>query len=123
VGQTYDGYYVVSVDAEHRKAVLLRKTQDNSISNQEALEAAFRKLTKPTGATGDWRLPTPAECEVFALDATLSYRAFDHGYYCLDGETIKSYDIDVINGILRHTGFTEGFNAETWFRPVIEITY
>ena len=78
---------------------------------------------KPAGATGDWRLPAPTECEVFALDATLSYRAFDHGYYCLDGETIKSYDIDVINGILRHTGFTEGFQAETWFRPVIEITY
>ena len=75
VGQTYDGYYVVSVDAEHRKAVLLRKKQGNGISNQEALEAAFGKLTnKPAGATGNWRLPTPAECEVFALDATLSFR-------------------------------------------------
>ena len=123
VGQTYDGYYVVSVDAEQRKAVLLRKKQGNGISNQEELEAALGKLTKPTGATGAWRLPTPAECEVFALDATLSFRAFDHGYYCLDGETIKSYDIDVVNGVLKHTGFTEGFQAETWFRPVIEITY
>ena len=124
VGQTYDGYYVVSVDAEHRKAVLLRKTQGNGISNQEALEAAFGKLAnKPAGATGNWRLPTPAECEVFALDATLSFRAFDHGYYCLDGETIKSYDIDVVNGVLKHTGFTEGFNTETWFRPVIDIAY
>ena len=124
VGQTYNGYYVVSVDTEHRKAVLLRKKQGNGISNQEALEAAFKDLTnKPTGATGEWRLPTPAECEVFALDATLSFRAFDHGYYCLDGETIKSYDIDVINGILKHKGFTEGFHTETWFRPVIEITY
>ena len=124
VGQTYDGYYVVSVDTEQHKAVLLRKKQGNGISNQETLEAAFKDLNKkPVGATGNWRLPTPAECEVFALDATLSFRAFDHGYYCLDGETIKSYDIDVINGILRHTGFTEGFQAETWFRPVIEITY
>lgn len=124
VGQTYDGYYVVSVDAEHRKAVLLRKKQDNGISNQEALEAAFKDLiNKPSVATGNWRLPTPAECEVFALDATLSFRAFDHGYYCLDGETIKSYDIDVVNGVLKHTGFTEGFNAETWFRPVIDIAY
>ena len=124
VGQTYDGYYVVSVDTEQHKAVLLRKKQDNGISNQEALEAAFKDLTnKPAGATGNWRLPTPAECEVFALDATLSFRAFDHGYYCLDGETIKSYDIDVVNGVLKHTGFTEGFNAETWFRPVIDITY
>ena len=124
VGQTYNGYYVVSVDTEHQKAVLLHKKQDNGISNQDLLDKVFAALTnKPTGATGDWRLPTPAECEVFALDATLSYRAFDHGYYCLDGETIKSYDIDIINGILKHTGFTEGFQAETWFRPVIEITY
>lgn len=124
VGQTYDGYYVVSVDTEQHKAVLLRKKQGNGISNQEALEAAFKDLTnKPAGATGNWRLPTPAECEVFALDATLSFRAFDHGYYCLDGETIKSYDIDVVNGVLKHTGFTEGFNAETWFRPVIDIAY
>lgn len=124
VGQTYGGYYVVSVDAEHRKAVLLRKKQDNGISNQDLLDTAFAALVnKPTGATGNWRLPTPAECEVFALDATLSFRAFDHGYYCLDGETIKSYDIDIVNGVLKHTGFTEGFNAETWFRPVIEITY
>ena len=124
VGQTYKGYYVVSVDAEHRKAVLLRKKQDNGINNQDLLDTAFAALVnKPTGATGDWRLPTPAECEVFALDATLSFRAFDHGYYCLDGETIKSYDIDVVNGVLKHTGFTEGFNAETWFRPVIDIAY
>ena len=124
VGQTYDGYYVVSVDTEQHKAVLLRKKQGNGISNQEALEAAFKDLNKkPSRATGNWRLPTPAECEVFALDATLSFRAFDHGYYCLDGETIKSYDIDVINGVLKHTGFTEGFNAETWFRPVIDIAY
>ena len=124
VGQTYDGYYVVSVDTEQHKAVLLRKKQGNGISNQEALEAAFKDLiNKPSGATGNWRLPTPAECEVFALDATLSFRAFDHGYYCLDGETIKSYDIDVVNGVLKHTGITEGFNAETWFRPVIDIAY
>lgn len=124
VGQTYGGYYVVSVDAEHRKAVLLRKGQDNGKSSQDLLDAAFAALTKkPAGATGNWRLPTPAECEVFALDATLSFRAFDHGYYCLDGETIKSYDIDVVNGVLKHTGFTEGFNAETWFRPVIDIAY
>ena len=115
---------MVSVEAEHRKAGLLRKKQDNGISNQDLLDTAFAALVnKPTGATGNWRLPTPAECEVFALDATLPFQAFDHGYYCLDGETIKSYDIDVINGILRHTGFTEGFHAETWFRPVIEITY
>lgn len=124
VGQTYQGYYVVSVDAEQREAVLLRKKQDNGKSSQDLLDAAFAALTnKPAGATGNWRLPTPTECEVFALDATLSYRSFEHGYYCRDGETIKSYDISVVNGVLKHTGFTEGFHAETWFRPVIDITY
>ena len=124
VGQNFDGYYVVSVDAANRKAVLLRKVQGNNIESQSGMESAFAELTKkPEGATGGWRLPTPAECDVFALDATLPLRAFDHGYYCQDGETVKSYDIAVINGILKHTGMTEGYSAETWFRPVIDVTY
>ena len=123
VGQNFGGYYVVSVDAANRKAVLLRKKQDNGYETKEAVQDKLGKLDKPNGATGGWRLPTPAECDVFALDATLPLRAFDHGYYCQDGETVKSYDIAVINGILKHTGMTEGYSAETWFRPVIDVTY
>ena len=124
VGQTFDGYYVVSVDAKNRKAVLLRKRQDKDISSQEQMETAFTKLTnKPKGATSEWRLPTPAECQVFALDATLTMPSYEGGYYCIDGDVVKSYNITVENGILKHTGFTEGYHAETWFRPVIDITY
>lgn len=124
-GQTFDGYYVVSVDATNRKAVLLRKKQDAGYDTKEELNAKLEGLDKPKKVkqAGEWRLPTPAECAVFALDATLPLREYDHGYYCQDGETVKSYNIAVVNGVLKHTGMTEGYNAETWFRPVIDVTY
>ena len=125
-GQVYDGYYVVSVDATNRKAVVLRKKQDAGYDTKEKLETALNGLilkSEKLQAAGAWRLPTLAECAVFALDATLPFREFDHGYYFQEGEDVKSYDITVENGFLKHTGITEGYSAETWFRPVIDVTY
>lgn len=122
VGKTYQGYYVAAVDETARKAVLVRKKQDNNIATEEKMTAAFAKLTnKPSGAVGEWRLPTVEECRVFALDAALPFREYDHGYYCMDGETVKTFNIAVVDGVLRHQGFTEGYSADAWFRPVIEI--
>ncbi len=123
VGQPYNGYHVVSVDADNKTAVLLRKKQDNNYTTEESITAKLAGLTKPTGATGDWRLPTPEECAVFVLDATLPYREFNYGYYCIDGGVIKSYNFIIENGILKHTDMTEGLNENTWFRPVIDIAY
>ena len=123
VGQVYGGYYVVSVDATNRKAVLLRRKQDAGYDTKEKLEEKLGKIDKPSQAAGAWRLPTLAECAVFALDATLPFREFDHGYYFQEGEDVKSYDITVENGFLKHTGITEGYSSETWFRPVIDVTY
>lgn len=125
VGQTFEGYYVVSVDAKNRKAVLLRKKQDQGYETKDSIDYKLQHLDKPknTTSTGEWRLPTPAECQVFALDATLTMPSYEGGYYCIDGDVVKSYNITVENGILKHTGFTEGYHAETWFRPVIDITY
>lgn len=125
-GQVYDGYYVVSVDATNRKAVVLRKKQDAGYDTKEKLETALNGLTlnsKKLQSAGAWRLPTLAECEVFALDATLPFREFDHGYYFQEGEDVKSYNITVENGLLKHTSITEGYSTETWFRPVIDVTY
>ena len=129
VGQTYGGYYVVSVDEANRKALLLRKSQDNNYISNDSINAKLAKgvINKPqidnVTPIGEWRLPTPEECSVFALDPTLPNRAFDYGYYCLDGNVIKSYDIDVVDGKIINTGLTEGLSADTWLRPVIEITY
>lgn len=128
VGQTYGGYYVVSVDEANRKAVLVRKSQDNNYILNDSINAKLAKgIKKPqidnVTPIGEWRLPTPEECSVFALDPTLPNRIFDHGYYCLDGNAIKSYDIDVVDGKIVNTGLTEGLSADTWLRPVIEITY
>ena len=126
VGQIYDGYYVVSVDATNKKAVVLRKLQDKGHDTKEKLETALNGMelkSEKLQAAGAWRLPTLAECAVFALDATLPFREFDHGYYFQEGEDVKSYNITVENGFLKHTGITEGYSAETWFRPVIDVTY
>jgi hypothetical protein len=123
VGQIYDGYYVVSVDATNKKAVVLRRKQEAGYDTKEKLEEKLGKIDKPSHAAGEWRLPTLAECAVFALDATLPFREFDHGYYFQEGDDVKSYDITVENGFLKHTGITEGYSAETWFRPVIDVTY
>ena len=126
VGQIYDGYYVVSVDATNKKAVVLRRKQEAGYDTKEKLETALNGLilkSEKLQAAGAWRLPTLAECAVFALDATLPFREFDHGYYFQEGEDVKSYNITVENGLLKHTSITEGYSTETWFRPVIDVTY
>ena len=75
-GQPYQGYFVVANDPAHRTATLLHDTRvsytapaNNTQANWlAAINAAMNSLPTPAfaGANALWRLPTEAECQVFA---------------------------------------------------------
>lgn len=139
-GQFFRDYYVVTVDASSRKAVLLAKAvvdyvAPNSEDSQDpwlqAFVAPMAALDKPLGVSaGNWRLPTTTEVKIFTADPNVINFTTSKGslvsatYYCLEGNSLnwgESSTTDYINYIFR-TG--SGFYASgIYLRPVIDITY
>ena len=125
-GQAYLGYYVVSVNYSDRSAVLLRKKQEDGIDSEGGMNQKFATITKkPEGVTcGDWRLPTSEECAIFIADNIVNGLYFNAWYYCKDGNTLKKMynrkegDIITIQG-----PENTGYDADIYFRPVIDIYY
>lgn len=134
-GAFCDDYYVVSVDATHRIAVLLAKEkldytapESNKSANWlAALTGPMAALEKPDGVNTDWRLPTLAEVGVFSKDAQIVTFGETSGntvnFYCLNNNVLEwaythkdgdSYE-------LKHG--TSGFVARVQLRPVIDIAY
>lgn len=126
-GDLYNGYYVVSVDASHRTAVLLCKTEKKGIENQATFNSAISSFSKPEGVTNDWRLPTITECNTFLLDANTPDIRYGESYYCKD-ENEALYRIKVKkqsdNTITTESPFSCNMYVNTvYLRPVIDITY
>jgi len=136
VAQSYfNGYYVVSVDADARTAVLLAKnalnyTAPSSTTDAAAWQAALTDpmaaLTKPTGVTNNWRLPTSTETSIVSKDTqivTFNNSGNSAIYFCTIG-------IDFGWGYTKKEGETYTFNTGTTpfgsqikLRPVIDINY
>lgn len=129
----YGGYYVVSVDATNRKAVILSKAGVNynyssdlaSLSTN--IESAMSETSKPDFATTSdhWRLPTPKECQIFSKDSkAISFQSNGNSflYYCKDGSTLK-WGQSIKNG--DNYDFTSGTDLPNGvtLRPVIDIDY
>lgn len=133
-GQFCNGYYVVSVDRQARKVVLLAKEKlaytapdeaTNSTAWRQALTAPMASLAKPTGINGNWRLPTLEEVSIFSKDSQVN--AFTNNaspvYFCEDEDVLmwgwtKSTD----------EGYELKKGKETFYnyfhlRPVIDITF
>ena len=137
VAQTFcNGYYVVSVDASNRTAVLLAKSKLDYVVPGEgatnadwyaALTGPMAALELPPGITsGSWRLQTLAEAEIITLDTQIvSYGSNGNSgaYFCDDG------DGEVKFGYTKKQGDTYTFKSGTnlnqyvLLRPVIDIHY
>ena len=134
-GEFNNGYYVVSVNATARTAVLLAQSKlvynapasgSNAAAWQEAIAGPMEALAKPTGVTNDWRLPTTDETAVFSKDpqiVTFSDAGYSALYFCTKegalqcGWTTKSGETYTF-----HWG-DSGFNSNITLRPVIDISF
>lgn len=125
-GQSFLGYYVVSVNYSDKTAVLLRKAQEKGITSAEQMQQKFAAITKkPEGVTcGDWRLPTPEECAIYIADDLLNGLYFNAWYYCKDGDTLKKMFNQKEGDLITTQGpENTGYDANIYFRPVIDIHY
>lgn len=140
-GHFTNGYYVVSVNEASRTAVLLSQSEvsyvpptDESSSDKwkEALNAAMAAHEKPLGISGNWRLPTKAEAEIFTQDPKAIY--YDNSsspftsasIFCLDGDVLNWAESRTEDHVTYtfHSG-SKGItsSANIYLRPVIDITY
>ena len=134
VGGTYDGYYVVSVNADQKTAVLLAKNDVNYTGNNNntqeqwlvVLNTAMSTLAKPSGASEEsqWRIPTFAECSVFLVDESVTTYTGIHSpmFFGWNDDTLvrvfadkKDNGYDISNVASLYNGII--------LRPVIDITY
>ena len=132
VGSTYQGYYVVGVNAASKRAVILSKTQCNGIGNAAAMESKASQIEKPVGegiSCGEWRLPTIEECRVFLEDHNVEGKLYNTYYYCIDGDILKmmsaskANDVITVKGPLPSNNSSAPYENGTYFRAVIDITY
>ena len=132
VGSTYQGYYVVGVNAASKRAVILSKTQCNGIGNAAAMESKASQIEKPVGegiSCGEWRLPTIEECRFFLGDHNVEGKLYNTYYYCIDGDILKmmsaskANDVITVKGPLPSNNSSAPYENGTYFRAVIDITY
>lgn len=129
-GETYLGYYVVSVapgaEEGHGTAVLLSNEQYDDVISAEKMAQKASKITKPEGqgvTCGEWRLPTVEECRVF-LESDVNDKKYGKWYYCLEGTNLnwmkasKSSDGEITINERKNYGYEADY-----YRPVIDITY
>jgi len=134
-GQKYNDYYVISVDETHHTALLLAQhkvtytapAETGSSEEQDlwlsAFNTAMADLTKPSGAQGNWRLPSLAEATLFTSDASL-YPTSDKSsiYFCLNGTVLNWIQTTGLpSNPVTKTGAT--INNTVYLRPVITISY
>ena len=136
-GQTYQGYFVVANDPDHRTATLLNHTRvsyTDPVNNTPAdwlaaVNAAMNTLAKPAfaDANAQWRLPTEAECQVFSknTDYVMVFsptNGYGYFYFYLNDTTLKWGGYQKTDSALNFmSGAT--FISGLVLQPVIDITY
>lgn len=133
-GSRYDGYYVISVDETARTA-LLRATSNvpftapgstaaDAPESQwiTAMNTALAAYPKPTGAVGDWRIPTYEEAKIFLSDASLYSGDESPVYFCLNGGVLNWC---YATNLSTSPNVTCGpkYKSTYSLRPVITISY
>jgi len=135
-----NGYLVLSVDEEQRKAVLLADqevdytapTATDATNNdwQTAVATAMAAHELPKNISGSWRLPTIDEVEQFSKDERVvvwSNENYSPAFFCtcngyfgwgLTSNKSGSYTL-MQNDISKDVEF----KATVVLRPVIDITY
>lgn len=127
-GQTYKGYYVISVNSTNNTAVLLSKTQYNKIDSSGKMAQKASEIEKPTGegiSCGEWRLPTVDECRNFLEDESIEGKLYNMFYYCNNENNPNRLSVSKSSDLISFKGPfpISYYDDETLYRPVIDITY
>lgn len=141
-GKMCNGYLVLSVDEEQRKATLLADQEvdytvptatDASAADdwQSAVTTAMSAHELPKNINGSWRLPTLAEVEQFSVDKrVVVWSTEDHSpaFFCTNdnnfGWGYTAFENE--SYVLKKSDVTKdkfAFKASIVLRPVIDITY
>lgn len=127
-GSTYKGCYVVSVDTENKKAVLLSTTEQSKFTDATAVYNALNTWPTTEGVTGSWRIPTIEEGRIFLININIINlgQGGNAYYHCLNNNAIydvhvQSYPNQGKNTIEEENNTT--FRPSAILRPVIDITY
>ena len=131
-GETYLGYYVVSVapgaEEGHGTAVLLSNEQYDNVITAEKMAQKASQISKPEGegvTCGEWRLPTVEECRIFLGDENVNTWVYKN-YYCQDGADRKKINTSRTSegGIaINEPTICNSYPEDCYYRPVIDITY
>ncbi len=133
-GQSYLGYYCVSVDATAHTAVLLAN-EDVAIADPSDPSSAtewlaqitplLASLTKPAGVTNDWRLPTLDEFNVFSSDGQLAFNSsgYTKSFFCDNSGTLNWACMQRLTDESYHLLNGASLQAGIHLRPVIDITF
>lgn len=130
VGQSWQDYFVVSVDKEKRTAVLLRRTYETGIDTAEKMAKRAREISRPEGAiTNAWRLPTEAECRIFLMATDIgnipnNKDIVKGGYYYQEDSKVGRVHL-FIEGDKRSLMVFPGVGYSDIFiyRPVIDVKW
>lgn len=131
-GQKYGGYYVLSVDAAARRAVVRTKSSVRYTAPAEgapeadwltALNTAMASVEKPANAIGEWRIPTYDEALIFASNPSL-FPGQDHSYsyFCLTDNVLEWLEVRNFS-TTPETVHATNYNSNVYLRPVITISY
>lgn len=135
-GTFCNGYYVVSVNEEKHKAVLLAKEEFVAYEAPEAgsaasvwratLIASMATIDKPINITNNWRLATLEEARIFTKDpqvVTFGSTGYSKGYFCEDDGILEWAQTHHTDNEDNLNWNTTGFVASIRLRPVIDIEY
>jgi hypothetical protein len=126
-GQTYNDYYVISVNETRREAVLLSKN-NRTADDDKACQNILSSMSKPQDAIGDWRIPTVSECQAFlsneAIPGIFTNGSSDN-YFCYNEGALNRCKAEKSSeGTITFTlKSADGFNTLSYIRPVIDISY
>lgn len=123
-GELYNEYYVVSVDASNRTAVLLSKTDveyKNDVSN---INTRLSQVARIEGSTANWRVPSLIECQTFLSDSDTPGISYGSSYYCLNDGALNRIKVEKQNGtITLGEPKSSDYSDLNHLRPVIDISY
>ena len=135
-GSRYDGYYVISVNETARTALICAMsnvpftapgkdtTEEPDVSKWlTAFNTALLAYPKPTGAVGDWRIPTFDEAKIFLTDASLYSTDKSSVYICLNDGVPNWCQATELNSATPKVSCGVSLKDFYYLRPVITISY
>lgn len=124
-GELYNEYYVVSVDASNRKAVLLSKMDKIGLDDETKYKNALSGISKPEGSVGNWRTPSLSECQTYLTDENTPDIRYGDFYYCLNEGALSRIKVTKSSGVISTSNLNkcDQYLVNVYLRPVIDISY